>query len=116
MVSPKRSLSPDNGEEPNAKRARLDTSDATSEDAMDISVASGTLGAVEEHASDAHPGAKVSATPTLHSQARLGIQRSIAMALKHIGFDSTAPEALESFTQIIETCMRPNSPGTHAHD
>ncbi|KFH46802.1 Transcription initiation factor TFIID subunit-like protein [Hapsidospora chrysogenum ATCC 11550] len=115
MVSPKRSLSPDNGEEPNAKRARLDRSDANSEDAMDISAASRTLRAgEEEHAGDGHPGAKVSTTPTLHSQARSSIQRSIAMVLKHIGFDSAAPEALESFTQIIETCMPPNSLGTHA--
>jgi len=105
MVSPKRSLSPDNGEEPNAKRARLDTSDATPDDAVNASEVAGTPDAVEENAGDGRPGAKVSTTPTVHSQARLGIQRSIAMVLKHIGFDSSAPEALESFTQIVETYL-----------
>jgi transcription initiation factor TFIID subunit 8 len=45
-----------------------------------------------------------SLSPTLHHIARCGIQRSIAMVLSHDGFQSASPEALESFTGVVETC------------
>lgn len=35
---------------------------------------------------------------------RKSIQRSIGLALKHVGFDSASEEAMESFTQMVETC------------
>jgi transcription initiation factor TFIID subunit 8 len=33
-----------------------------------------------------------------------GLQRSIVLALQHVGFDSASPEALESLTTATETC------------
>ncbi|RFU80248.1 hypothetical protein TARUN_1923 [Trichoderma arundinaceum] len=46
-----------------------------------------------------------SLSPTLHQFARSGIQRSIAMVLAHDGFQSASPEALESFTELVELYM-----------
>ncbi|KAL7781491.1 hypothetical protein V8C37DRAFT_398181 [Trichoderma ceciliae] len=43
-----------------------------------------------------------SLSPTLHHLARCGIQRSIAMVLTHDRFQSASPEALESFTEMVE--------------
>ncbi|KAG5992430.1 hypothetical protein E4U54_003646 [Claviceps lovelessii] len=40
-----------------------------------------------------------------HANARVGIQRSIAMVLKHDGFASSTPEAMESFTSLVETYL-----------
>lgn len=105
MVSPKRSLSPDKGVEPSPKRARVDTSSGPPDDAMDISETPEILGNVEKHTNIGDAEAFVSSTPSLHSQSRLGIQRSIAMVLQHDGFQSATPEALEGFTQVVETCM-----------
>lgn len=48
----------------------------------------------------------ISTMPSLHGQARESIQRSVAMVLNHDGFDSATPEAMESFTQLVESCMR----------
>ncbi|KAI0526713.1 WD40-repeat-containing domain protein [Xylaria bambusicola] len=36
---------------------------------------------------------------------RDGLRRSITLALKHVGFDSAREEALESFTEMVETYM-----------
>lgn len=36
--------------------------------------------------------------------AREELQRSIAIALQHVGFNSTSQEALESLTSATETC------------
>lgn len=33
------------------------------------------------------------------------LRRAITMALGHVGFDSASEEALESFTQMTETCQ-----------
>ncbi|KAK1249024.1 hypothetical protein MKX07_002540 [Trichoderma sp. CBMAI-0711] len=46
-----------------------------------------------------------SLTPTVHHFARAGIQRSIALVLAHDGFQSATPEALESFTGLVEQYM-----------
>ncbi|KAJ2986795.1 hypothetical protein NUW58_g4860 [Xylaria curta] len=41
--------------------------------------------------------------PTEDSLGRDGLRRSIALALSHVGFDSATEEALESFTEMVET-------------
>ncbi|KAK5990966.1 Transcription initiation factor TFIID subunit 8 [Cladobotryum mycophilum] len=43
---------------------------------------------------------------TRHYFVRRGIQRSIAMVLSHDGFESASPEALESFTEMVETYLK----------
>jgi hypothetical protein len=37
-------------------------------------------------------------------EARLGLQRSLCLAMSHVGFDSASPEALDCFTIMVETC------------
>lgn len=86
-MTPKRSLSPASENLPSPKRAKVDHGYVN----MDIQ---------PEGDSKSH----VSRAPTKHSHARLGLQRSIAMVLKHDGFHSASPEALESFTSMVETC------------
>ncbi|KAJ3570416.1 hypothetical protein NPX13_g5739 [Xylaria arbuscula] len=63
---------------------------------------------------DATPSAAVPATskpyevvrhPTVESMGRDGLRRSITLALKHVGFESAKEEALESFTEMVETYM-----------
>ncbi|UKZ79280.1 hypothetical protein TrVFT333_007030 [Trichoderma virens FT-333] len=49
--------------------------------------------------------AVASTSPTVHQFARAGIQRSIALVLSHDGFQSASPEALESFTELVEQYM-----------
>lgn len=100
MVSPKRSLSPEHTETPDAKRPRTDSNDSSLiTELKEVEFETEIAG---EH--DESTETFVSKTPTRHSQSRLGIQRAIALVLKHDGFDSATPEALESFTQMIETC------------
>ncbi|KAG6060308.1 hypothetical protein E4U17_004617 [Claviceps sp. LM77 group G4] len=48
--------------------------------------------------------------PSRDANARVGIQRSIAMILKHDGFSSSTPEAMESFTYLVETCESRSPP------
>lgn len=43
--------------------------------------------------------------PTAGSFSNKALQRSIALALKQIGFDSATPQALDSFAQHAESCM-----------
>ncbi|RSM11963.1 hypothetical protein CDV31_006516 [Fusarium ambrosium] len=87
-MTPKRSLSPADEQQPDPKRPRID----------------------DEHLEDTNPDemgprAIGSVIPNPHYQARAGLQRSIAMVLKHDGFDSASPEALESFTAMVETYL-----------
>jgi hypothetical protein len=42
--------------------------------------------------------------PTKHFQARSGLQRSIAVIASRDGFHSGNPDAMESFTAMVETC------------
>lgn len=86
-MTPKRSLSPAEDVQPNPKRSRVDFDVSEMEDLLDDDSR-----AIE------------SLAPTQQFQARSGIQRSIAMVLKHDGFESASPEALESFTGMVETC------------
>lgn len=43
--------------------------------------------------------------PTATELARTGLRRGIALTLEQVGFDSSSEEAMESFTNIVETCM-----------
>ncbi|GAP85754.1 putative bromodomain associated domain-containing protein [Rosellinia necatrix] len=43
--------------------------------------------------------------PTAESMGRDGLRRSIALALDHVGFDSATEEALEGFTETVESYM-----------
>ncbi|KAG6296884.1 hypothetical protein E4U46_001178 [Claviceps purpurea] len=46
-----------------------------------------------------------SQVPSRDANARAGIQRSIAMILQHDGFASSTPEAMESFTCLVEAYL-----------
>ncbi|PNP50245.1 hypothetical protein THARTR1_09076 [Trichoderma harzianum] len=61
--------------------------------------------APSEWADEESMSAVASMSPTVHQFARTGIQRSIAMVLSHDGFDAASPEAMESFTELVEQCM-----------
>lgn len=41
---------------------------------------------------------------TAEDVGRDGLQRSIALALQHVGFDGASREAMESFTEVADTC------------
>ncbi|TRX91976.1 hypothetical protein FHL15_007073 [Xylaria flabelliformis] len=43
--------------------------------------------------------------PTAENLGRDGLRRSITLALSHVGFDSATEEALEGFTETVETYM-----------
>ncbi|KAI0197944.1 hypothetical protein F4808DRAFT_452304 [Astrocystis sublimbata] len=43
--------------------------------------------------------------PTVENMGRGGLRRSVTLALKHVGFDSATEEALEGFTEAVETYM-----------
>ena len=49
-----------------------------------------------------------SAVPTTDEVANKGIRRAVALALDKVGFEGAAPEALESFTAMVETCTWPS--------
>ncbi|KAF4121005.1 Transcription factor TFIID complex subunit 8 C-term [Geosmithia morbida] len=104
MVSPKRGHSAENSEEPEPKRARLDSLEISKENTRGSQDTSSDIPkGFPDTAEDDVVTPFVSTAPTLHSQARLNIQRSIALILQHDGFDSSTPEALEGFTQMVET-------------
>ncbi|CAM1500855.1 Fc.00g100170.m01.CDS01 [Cosmosporella sp. VM-42] len=88
MMSPKRSLSLSEADQPEPKRARLEN------------------GTMPVELMDEEPQAVKALLPTQHSSARSGLQRSIAMVLKHDGFGSASPEAMESFTEMVETYLK----------
>ena len=92
-MSPKRSLSSGNDHGPHSKRMRTDSDDATLSSQRD------TL-----DSPDIIKGATEVLLPTPHLSARAGVQRSIALALRHDGFDSATPQAFESLTGMVETC------------
>ncbi|KAI5462738.1 WD40-repeat-containing domain protein [Mariannaea sp. PMI_226] len=85
-MTPKRSLSPASDQAPSPKRTKVDPLEPeTKPSSLEV-----------------RPEATESRILTQHSQVRLGIQRSIAMVLKHDGFQSASPEALEGFTGMVE--------------
>lgn len=95
-MSSKRSLSPADSDG-SSKRRRLSgpQADNTPDDVPPVNV----LGIEDDESM-----ATKSLAPSHHANARAGIQRSIAMVLKHDGFASASPEAMESFTGLVETC------------
>lgn len=42
--------------------------------------------------------------PTAEDVGRDGLRRSIGLALQHVGFDAATNEALEGFTETVDTC------------
>lgn len=42
---------------------------------------------------------------TTDELAKKGLRRGIALALQKVGFEGAAPEAMESFATMAETCM-----------
>ncbi|PFH60724.1 hypothetical protein XA68_10480 [Ophiocordyceps unilateralis] len=85
----KRSLAPEDGSpETTSKRHRAEAPSDAVDDAL--------------YESDR---ALVSLSPTHHYHARLGIQRSIALILNHDGFSSATPEAMDSFTSLVESYL-----------
>lgn len=125
IMTPKRSLSPSDEalDQPDPKRVRVENvdekeldvkmADAKTADAKtaDVKAADAkttdakTAVVVEDEVPESKDAQAIkSLLPTQHANARAGIQRSIAMVLKHDGFDSASPEAMESFTGLVETC------------
>ncbi|KAF6818657.1 bromodomain associated protein [Colletotrichum musicola] len=48
------------------------------------------------------PSASQVVIPSLDYQAKSGLERSIGLALQHVGFDAATPEAMESFLGTVE--------------
>lgn len=104
MASPKRSISSDSEDERHSKRARV----TESQESSSSSELSDILDQAQGLEINIDPPSVVS-TPSLHNQSRSALQRSLAIVLQHDGFRSATPEALESFTQLVETCTDSNS-------
>ncbi|KAF6516918.1 hypothetical protein HZS61_004121 [Fusarium oxysporum f. sp. conglutinans] len=88
-MTPKRSLSPADEQQPNPKRPRFED-----------------LESVTMQIEDEESRSIESSVPNPHYQARTGLQRSIAMVLNHDGFQGASPEAMESFTGMVETYLK----------
>jgi len=86
-MTPKRSLSPIDEQQPDLKRPRLEESENE------------VIRLEDDEISSIAP-----LVPNPHYQARTGLQRSIAMVLNYDGFQGASPEAMESFTGMVETC------------
>jgi hypothetical protein len=99
---PKRALSEvdDKDDQPDAKRLR-----STEPVEDDQSLTATAVPDVAEEQERLGFASIESLTPTPHFLARAGVQRSIAMVLKHDGFETATPEAMESFTTLVETCL-----------
>jgi transcription initiation factor TFIID subunit 8 len=102
-MSEKRSLTPDGGVDLAAKRART----ASPQQEYNNTPEAPTRHEVNESEESEREGERAteSTLPTHHNLARCGIQRSIAMVLKHDGFQTATPEAMESFTAMVETYL-----------
>lgn len=102
MASPsrKRAPSPDETDLRSTKRQRTSTAPSSA------SYDHGFLETFPEMTQDpfAAPG-----IPSEDEQMRSALQRSIALALDHVGFASTHKDALESLTSMAEECMYPSS-------
>lgn len=101
-ASRKRSVSATPDSDP--KRPRLASRDGQ-EEQSGTDQAQIQQDALSEWADEESFSAVASMSPTVHQFARTGIQRSIAMVLSHDGFDTASPEAMESFTELVEQCM-----------
>ncbi|KAM0343089.1 hypothetical protein ACHAPU_008837 [Fusarium lateritium] len=87
-MTPKRSLSPPDEQQPDPKRTRVEGS----EDEV-IQLEDEGAYSIE------------SLVPNPLHQARTGLQRSIAMVLDHDGFQGASPEAMESFAGMVESYL-----------
>jgi hypothetical protein len=97
--TPKRSASPlELSEVPEAKRSRTEPKSESQSQSHSPTPFAQETEAVELDS------AVESFALTQHHQTRCAIQRSIALVLKHDGFQSATPEAMESFTSLVETC------------
>lgn len=92
---PEKRDSPPAAEETVAKRQRVDCDDSVMEDVLSPATMDDATGSCS---------CEVKYPSTQHFNARCGIQRSIALAAAHIGFESTSPQVMESFTGLIEAC------------
>lgn len=88
--SPKKRASPSPDDLPPAKRLRTDSLSAPQ--SVNLSA---TVG-------DTVP---VSGAPNEYNVHREGLQRSVALALDHVGFEAASEEAMESFIAMTETCQ-----------
>lgn len=82
-----------------AKRRRVDNDDDDDLPMTDIT------SPPETDESEESSPAEVKYPSTQHFNARCGIQRSIALVASHVGFDSSSPQVMESFTGLVEACM-----------
>lgn len=88
--SPKKRASLSSDETPPAKRIRTDSLNASQ--TIHLSATVGDTVPVPE-------------VPNEYNVHREGLQRSIALALDHVGFEAASEEAMESFTAMTETCQ-----------
>ncbi|KAK2012701.1 hypothetical protein LZ32DRAFT_605227 [Colletotrichum eremochloae] len=64
------------------------------------------MSAVAAESDDPSPPSAIKVTiPSLDYQAKSGLERSIGLALQHVGFDAATPEAMEGFLVTVETYM-----------
>ncbi|QUC20450.1 uncharacterized protein UV8b_04691 [Ustilaginoidea virens] len=107
-MSSKRSLPPSLSESPDvsSKKPKLGPAhnDHPGPDRA-ISIIAEKIGSIVAAEIGDEIAARKSLAPTHHANARAGIQRSIAMVLRHDGFASSTPEAMESFTGLVETYL-----------
>ncbi|KAF4808190.1 Transcription initiation factor TFIID subunit 8 [Colletotrichum siamense] len=89
-TSPRKRNSPSDEEESNAKRQKTDL---------------GLSATPAEDDESLLPCATKVIIPSLDYQAKSGLERSIGLALQHVGFDSATTEAMESYLVTVETYM-----------
>ncbi|KAI8964285.1 hypothetical protein F5Y11DRAFT_101364 [Daldinia sp. FL1419] len=80
----------DNHQEPLAKRQRTTEPDSHSVTPTEVDMSE-------------KPTYDVVRRPNAEDFGRDGLRRSIGVALKHVGFDAATPDALESFTETVDT-------------
>lgn len=88
--SPKKRASPLPDDVPPAKRLR--TGSFSTPQLVNLSATVGDTVPVPE-------------VPNEYNVHREGLERSIALALDHVGFDAASEEAMESFITMTETCQ-----------
>lgn len=82
----------ENHQEPEAKRQRTIEPDSRSVTPAEVDLSE-------------RPIYNVVRRPNAEDFGRDGLRRSIGVALKHVGFDAATPDALEGFTETVDTCM-----------
>lgn len=105
MASPKRSLPSPDEDQPQLKRQRTESSEPIATKAGASPDVLSTTETPAQSSDQLDFSSFICSRSSLHGQARQGIQRSIAMVLNHDGFESATPEAMESFTQLVESYL-----------